>query len=236
MEVATSLCLPAARAKLGGFCCSDAALESWNHVSPALCLYPTSGKISSAHAADNSFVGDSLSEQHHQIIRNFLLSSNGPFISRSHGGRPRVDMFYLNPDDDRAKHYLELAGVTEDRLKNPVSTFLLERHLLSPDEYDQVFENLAGYIPLSTQEPPHQWVANSVWNAEIHKLLDGKMTLDESGSLANSKEESTILVLSTGPHWLSREITSEKGVSDEELLTYYEDMASAALACNVRLR
>lgn len=175
------------------------------------------------------FIGDSLSEQHHQIIRNFMLSSDGPFMFRSYGNRPRVDSIYLKPDDDRSKLYLELAGVTEDRLQNPISTFVLERHLLSPADYDQVFEHLDGYIPLSNQEAPHQWVADSVWDAEVHKLLDEPMTSRELESVTGIAEEPTILVLSTGPHWLSREITSEKGVSDQDLLTFYEDMVSTIL-------
>ena len=158
------------------------------------------------------------------IVRNFLMSSDGPFLARSYGSRPRIDMFYLKPDDDRSKHYLEVSGVSEDRLQNPISTFVLERHLLSPDDYDQVFEYLDGYIPLATQDTPHQWVADSIWDVEIHKLLDKTIVLRESDSVADFTEEPTIVVLSTGPHWLSREITSEKGVSDKDLLTYYGDM------------
>ena len=181
-----------------------------------------------SYSTGHSFIGDSLSEQHHMIIRNFLISSDGPFLARSYGSRPRIDMFYLKPDDDRSKHYLELSGVTEDRLQNPISTFILERHLLSPNEYDKVFESLDGYIPLSTQDEPHQWVANSIWDAEIHKLLNKTMALRGSDSVTDFTEEPTILVLSTGPHWLSREITSEKGVSDEDLLTSYEHMVSPA--------
>jgi hypothetical protein len=167
-------------------------------------------------------------EQHHQIVRNFMISSDGPFRSSSYGNRPRVDQFYLNPEDERTKRYLELAGVTEDRLQNPISTFVLERHLLSPNEYDQVFEHLDGYIPLSREDGPHQWVADSVWDAEVHDLLEKPMNLSQSGSVSGVAEEPTILVLSTGPHWLEREVTNEKGVSDEDLLTGYENMVSAS--------
>jgi hypothetical protein len=163
-------------------------------------------------------------EQHHQIVRNFMISSDGPFRSSSHGNRPRVDQFYLNPEDERSKRYLKLAGVTEDRLRNPISTFVLERHLLSPDEYDQVFEHVDGYIPLSTEDAPHQWVADSVWDAEVHDLLEKPMVLSQVDSIEGVVEEPTILLLSTGPHWLEREVTSEKGVSDGDLLIGYGNM------------
>lgn len=153
-----------------------------------------------------------------------MISSDGPFMTKSYGSRPRVDMFYLKPDDDRSKRFVELAGVAEDRLKAPISTFILERHLLSPNEYDQLFKPFNGYIPLSTEDGPHQWVADSVWNAEVHKLLnESTPPLRLTDEFA---DEPTILVINTGPHWLSREITSEKGISDNDLLMYYEDMVS----------
>jgi hypothetical protein len=173
-------------------------------------------------------------EQHHQIVKNFMVSNDGPFRSSSHGSRPRVDRFYLKPEDERSKRYLELAGVTEDRLETPISTLVLERHLLSPTEYDQVFEHVDGYIPLSTEDGPHQWVADSIWDAEVHELLEKPMTMSQMDSAVSVAEEPTILVLSTGPHWLEREVTNKKGVSDEDLLIGYENMVRRITACVFR--
>lgn len=174
--------------------------------------------------APDSLVGDSLTEQHHQIIRNILHSSSGPFEFRSYGSRPRVDAIFLNPNHNRTKHYLKLAGVTEERLGNPITTFVLERHLLSLAEFDQAFAHLDGYLPLSSENGPHQWISESTWDGEYRKLLEKPVVFEEAAGI-DVAEESTILVLSTGPHWIAREV-SNSGVSDQDLLQGYNNMVS----------
>jgi hypothetical protein len=58
----------------------------------------------------------------------------------------------------------------------------------------------------------------------VHDLLEKPMVLSQVDSIEGVVEEPTILLLSTGPHWLEREVTSEKGVSDGDLLIGYGNM------------
>lgn len=173
-------------------------------------------------------VGDSLVEQQHQIIRNILHSTDGPFVLKSHGNRPRVDSIFLNPNHNLTKHYLKIARVTEERLRNPITTFILERHLLSLAEFDQAFAHLEGYIPLTSEDGPHQWVSESLWNEEYRKLQENPVVFQEADG-AGLVEEPTILLLSTGPHWIAREV-SKKGVSDQDLLQGYKNMVRPRLS------
>lgn len=177
-------------------------------------------------------VGDSLVEQHHQIIRNMLHSSTGPFELRSHGNRPRIDSIFLNPTHNLTTHYLKLAGVTEERLRNPITTFILERHLLLLAEFDQAFAHLDGYVPLSSEGGLLQWVSESIWSEKYRKLLEKPVVFRE-GDTVGIVEEPTILLLNTGPHWIAREV-AEKGVSDQDLLQGYENMVRPRVSgkCN----
>ncbi|KAI5453019.1 hypothetical protein NCC49_006550 [Naganishia albida] len=140
----------------------------------------------------DGMVGDSLAEQQqHQIIRNLLHSSTGPFQLTTRGTRPRVDSLWLKPEHELTACYLTLAGETQERLRNPITTFVLERHLLSPAEYDRAFAHVEGYLPLASEEP-HQWVSESIWKDELRKILANPV--EESGD--GVAEESTILLLS----------------------------------------
>lgn len=153
-----------------------------------------------------------------------LLSTDGPFELKIRGTRPRVDSLWLKPQHDLASHYLKLAGVTEERLRNPITTFILERHLLSLAEYDQAFAHVDGYVPLTSEEGPHQWVSESIWSEEFRKLLENPVVFQE-GAEGGVAEEPTVLVLSTGPHWIAREVSTQ-AVSDEDLLRGYGNMVS----------
>ncbi|KAJ9104915.1 hypothetical protein QFC19_003710 [Naganishia cerealis] len=174
-------------------------------------------------------VGDSLTEQHHEIVRNFLVSNDGPYQFRSHGGRPRVDQVFLNPSHELTKHYLRVSGVTADRLKNPITTFFLERHLLSLAEFDQVNAHVEGYVPLSEDDGPHQWVSESLWDARYREQLERPVSVTVEDELDGESlnalliEEPSLLVLNTGPHWIAGEMSS-KGVSDTDVLKSYNNM------------
>jgi hypothetical protein len=154
-----------------------------------------------------------------------LLSTDGPFELKIRGTRPRVDSLWLKPQHDLTTHYLKLAGVTEERLRNPITTFVLERHLLSLAEYDQAFVQVDGYVPLTSEDGPHQWVSESIWNGEYRTLLENPVVFQE-GAEAGVAEEATVLVLSTGPHWIAREVSTRR-VSDEDLLRGYGNMVSS---------
>ncbi|KAJ9098244.1 hypothetical protein QFC21_004573 [Naganishia friedmannii] len=179
-------------------------------------------------------VGDSLSEQHHEIVRNFLVSHGGPYQLRMTGSRPRVDEVFLDPDHELTKHYLRLAGVTVERLKNPITTFFLERHLLSMAEYDAVNSHVEGYVPLSKEEGPHQWVSESLWDARYRELLERpvEFALGDGGGEGNAadtvQEEPSILVLNTGPHWIGYEMVAQS-IPETDVLKSYNNMIEKVL-------
>lgn len=162
-------------------------------------------------------VGDSLVEQQqHQIIRNLLHSSTGPFELTTRATRPRVDSLWLKPEHEPTAHYLTLAGVTQERLLNPITTFVLERHLLSPAEYDRAFAHVDGYVPLASEEP-YQWVSESIWKDELRKILANPV--EESGD--GVADEPMILLLSRTQYGsaLDREGSLEEGCVGCELVT-----------------
>lgn len=190
----------------------------------------TSSDLTQLRFSSYRLVGDSLSEQHHEIVRNFLVSHGGPYQLRFTGSRPRIDEVFLDPNHELTQHYLRAAGVTAERLKNPITTFFLERHLLSMAEYDQVNSHVERYVPLSEDDGPHQSVSESLWDARYREQLERPVTFTvEEGIGENAKvavqEEPTILVLNTGPHWIASEIGTHS-VPDADVLKSYNNMVS----------
>lgn len=190
----------------------------------------TSSDLTQLRFSSYRLVGDSLSEQHHEIVRSFLVSHGGPYQLRFTGSRPRIDEVFLDPNHELTHYYLRVAGVTAERLKNPITTFFLERHLLSMAEYDQVDSHVEGYVPLSEDDGPHQWVSESLWDARYREQLERPVTFTvEEGIGENAKvavqEEPTILVLNTGPHWIASEIGTHS-VPDADVLKSYNNMVS----------
>lgn len=172
-----------------------------------------------------------MTEEHHEIVRNFLLSHGGPYQLRVTGSRPRIDEVFLDPNHEMTKHYLRLAGVTAERLKNPITTFFLERHLLSMAEFDEVNSHVQGYLPLLGDDGPHQWVSESLWDAKYREQLERPVAFVEEDQLANENmantilEEPTVIVLNTGPHWTASEIATHS-IPNADVLKSYNNMVS----------
>lgn len=77
---------------------------------------------------------------------------------------------------------------------------------------DEVFAGIDGYIPLNAvPEVETDWVRDTIWWESYQRLMDeddenegGPMELDQG-----VKEESTVLVLNSGPHWVDTEFVDK---------------------------
>lgn len=168
-------------------------------------------------------VGDSLTEQHYNTVRNILIRADGPFYVEGWGDRPRYEGIKMHRDHPEAQRLLELAGVDAARTDYPIVSLYLERHLLTRNEMDDVFHDVESYKSFRSGQGMEQWIAESIWWEHYEKIMRNHRVQFTPGS--DAREEPGILVLNTGPHWIEYEFsTADALVTDDEILRAWRRM------------